>query len=151
MKTFFFAIYYLICVAVLMTTFRIDDRLRNFRSGPARTIASYCLLALLLSVIAVYAVPWIVSHVFPRLHRKPWADAFGTAVSTFVIFCMLSISFGPFGLDIPGTEIQGIFFSEWKFLNFIFYDGLLLSILGGVLRWYTSRGESQIPGPQGRG
>lgn len=151
MKTFSFVIYYLICVAVLMTTFRIDDYLRNFHFPAATTIASYFLLALLLSVVAVYIAPWTISHMFPGLHRNPWADASVTAVLTFVIFCALGISFGPLGVDLPGTRIRGIFFAEWKFTNFIFYDGLLLSIVGGGLKRYTSIEESQIPGPQEHG
>lgn len=138
MKTFSFAIYYLVCVAALMTTFPIDEYLRNFRFTAASTIVSYLLLGLALSIVAVYIAPWIVSHLFPRLRRSPWADTFLTAVTTFFIFCAFSIFFGPFGLNLLGTRIRGIFFAEWKFVTFIFYDGVLLSILAAGLRRYKS-------------
>jgi hypothetical protein len=55
----------------------------------------------------------------------------------FVLFCVVSGVFGPLGLDVPGTRIRGVFFSEWKFINFILYDAIFLSFVAGILRRYA--------------
>jgi hypothetical protein len=57
----------------------------------------------------------------------------------FVLFCAISLSCGPLGVDLPGTGIRGIFFAEWKFTNFIFYDAVLLSLIGGVFRRFEKQ------------
>jgi|GEM_PF-2671688 len=38
---------------------------------------------------------------------------------------VLAMAFGGIGLglDLPGTRINGIFFSEWKFATFLIYVG----------------------------
>jgi hypothetical protein len=94
-------------------------------------------LGFLLSVIAASLAPWITHLLFPKL--RGWAEAITTSGIIFVLLCCISVFFGPFGVDIPGTRIRGIFFAEFKFLNFIVYDGILLALLGGLLRRFVKR------------
>src|SRR5262249_2525950 len=99
----------------------------------ASTIASYVILAVLLTFVASFVAPAVTQLLFPGLRGRGVANAMATAGMIFLLFCVISALFGPLGLDIPGTRIRGIFFSEWKFINFVLYNAVLLALLGGVL------------------
>lgn len=132
MKATLCAVYFIVSVSLLMITFRIDEYLSNSTLSRTSTIISYIILGFLLSGIAAYLAPWITHLLFPKL--REWAEAIATSGIIFVLLCCISVLFGPFGVDIPGTRIRGIFFSEFKFVSFIVYDGILLALLGGTLR-----------------
>lgn len=54
---------------------------------------------------------------------------------------LLALLFGPGGFHVPGTVVR-IFFSEWKFVNFIGYAALPISMIVFLLEWLV-RGQSQ--------
>jgi hypothetical protein len=141
MKAPIFTLYFTISIALLTLTFRIDEYLRNSTLSQTSTIVSYVIVALLVSVIAAYVAPWTARLLFPSLPTGGWAHATTTAGISFLIFCLVSALFGPLGVDVPGTRVRGIFFSEWKFTNFILYDGVPLAILSGVFRWVLLRSD----------
>ena len=141
-----FTVYYSISVVLLMLTFRVDIYLKNFTFSTVRTLGTYFVLAFLLTAIAIYVVPWIVSHLLAHIETSGWIDVMMTVLITFCLFCIMSISFGPVGANFPGTRTRGIFFAEWKFLNFLFYDALPLSLLAGAVR----RFERWDPPPKPR-
>jgi hypothetical protein len=139
-----FAIYCTISVALLMLTFRVDLYLKNFTFGAVRTLGSYFVLAFLLTAMATYLAPWIVSHLLPNVETGGWTDVIMTALIAFGLFCAMSLSFGPLGADFPGTRTRGIFFAEWKFVNFVFYDALPLSLIAAALRRLERRSAQAV-------
>jgi hypothetical protein len=136
MKAVFFGMYFIVSVGLLMLTFSITGYLSNTTLSKTSTVLSYFILALLLT-IAAYLATWISRLLFPKLREGGWADVTATAGVIFLLLCLLSAIFGPFGVDIPGTRIRGIFFAEFKFLNFIVYDGILLALFGGIVRRFV--------------
>jgi hypothetical protein len=134
MRIVFVTTYFVVSLVLLMLTFRIDEYLRNSMLSKTSTIVSYLILALLLTIVAAYLAPWAAHLLFPKLSKGSWAGVIAIAGITFALFCVISALFGPVGLDLPGTRIRGVFFSEWKFTNFIFYDAVLLALFSGVLR-----------------
>jgi uncharacterized membrane protein len=139
MKVALFTLYFAISVALLMLTFRIDEYLRNSTLSKTSTIISYFILAFLLSVIAAYLAPWVAHLLFPKLREGGWTEAIMIGGIIFLLLCMIGALFGPLGINFPGTRIRGIFFSEWKFINFILYNAIVLALLGGVLRRFAKR------------
>jgi len=139
MKIVHFAVYFAVSLALLMLTFRIDQYLRNSTLSKTITVASYIILAFLLSLIAVYLVPSVTCLILPKLLEGGWADAIMTAGIIFVLFCAISVLFGPVGVDLPGTRIRGIFFAEWKFVVFILKNGAPLALLGGILKLFAKQ------------
>jgi len=133
MKITLFFLYFVASIVLLMLTFRIDEYSRNSILSKASTIASYVILAVLLTFVASFVAPAVTQLLFPGLRGRGVANAMATAGMIFLLFCVISALFGPLGLDIPGTRIRGIFFSEWKFINFVLYNAVLLALLGGVL------------------
>jgi len=60
----------------------------------------------------------------------------------FVSLSLIAFLLGPAGFDVPGTRLNGIFFSEWKFLNFIFMVAAPASIAGAALCCWFARKQS---------
>ena len=59
----------------------------------------------------------------------------------FVSLSLIAFLLGPAGFDVPGTRLNGIFFSEWKFLNFIFMVAAPASIAAAALCWLVCTQE----------
>ena len=138
MKIGLFVLYFMAAVMLLMLTFRVDEYLQNSTLSKLSTIASYIVLAGLLTLIASFLAPGLTHLLFPRLKgRGGPMDIAATAGITFLLFCLISVLFGPLGFDLPGTRIRGIFFSEWNFMNFVLYNAILLAILGGILNRFA--------------
>jgi len=134
MKTALSVGYFVASLALLMFTFRIDYYLQNSTLSKTSTVASYVILALLLTFVASFLAPKIMRLLFPRLSEKGnIIAAIAIAGIIFILLCAISVLFGPFGLDVPVTRIRGIFFSEWNFIRFILYDAIFLAFLGGLL------------------
>jgi hypothetical protein len=101
----------------------------NFKFGWWYTMASYVLLAGILGVIAGSTA--IVLPTKPSVHRAARGIAGG--VATLVLTSLLAILFGVAGFHVPGTRIQGIFFSEWQFIRFIFCVAFPVSGIVAIL------------------
>jgi hypothetical protein len=41
----------------------------------------------------------------------------------------------PIGFEVPGTRLNGIFFSEWKFTNLFFYVGFPVAVLTAAIKY----------------
>jgi hypothetical protein len=126
-------LFYVITCGLLMVKFRVDEYLRNFSFPYPMTIASYLVVAVLVTSISMGIAPLVSKW----LAKKE--SVLLTSFVSFVLLVVVSILFGPYGLDLPGIRVQGIFFSEWKFTNFIFYDALPLSIVGALLYGWSNR------------
>lgn len=133
MKAVSFGVYFVFSVCLLMLTFNIAEYLSNTNRSKISTISSYIILALLLSIIGAYLVPWVVRFLLPKLSGSGWVSTGIISGIIFLLLCLVSTIFGPLGVDIAGTRIRGIFFAEFKFLNFIVYDAMPLAFLGGIL------------------
>ncbi len=133
MKTAFAGLYFGASLVLLMLTFRIDEYLQNFTFTKSSTVASYVILAFVLTLLAYFVAPWLTRLLLPKSEASNTARALATAGIAFLVLCVMSVLLGPLGVDIPGTRVNGIFFSEWKFINFILYDGIILALLAGLL------------------
>src|SRR5690348_8673810 len=134
MKLLLSGVFYVTTVVLLMLTFRVDEYLSNFNFGRWTTVGSYFLLALLVTIVAMCIAPFAASYIFNRQRSGDWREAIVTAIVCFLVLCLIGVSFGPLGVDFPGLVIRAIFFAEWKFLNFIVYTAVLLSVIAGVFR-----------------
>jgi hypothetical protein len=104
-----------------MFTYRVDHYIRWFTFPPAITIGSYIALAVLLLLIGDAVTLWV-----PKLFINAQLGQGWRLASLFAAYVLLALLFGPFGFEIPGTRIRGIFFAEWKFVTFIFVDAIPL-------------------------
>lgn len=87
----------------------------NFTFAYGITLRSYVIMALLIG-----ALVWIAMSISSRFLRlKPSTEALFTGLVTIFALILISLMLGPSGANIPETRISGIFFSEFKFMNFI--------------------------------
>lgn len=103
----------------------------NFSYGWWITMWSYLILALIMGIIGAVLVPVV-------LHRKIYRDVINEIwINIFAIFCVLAIMavlWGPMGwINIPRTRLFGIFFSEMKFLNFIFFVAPPFAFISSII------------------
>jgi hypothetical protein len=125
-------ILFLLSIGLLQLTYPWRIYFGNFSFGAPITLFSYFIVALLMTLIGGMLAPWIakksVSTDFGRI-------SVGVIACLFLLLVLTGIFCGPgLCLDIPGTRVQGIFFSEFKFLNFIFCVALPFSFLVGLIR-----------------
>jgi len=97
-------------------------------------ILTYCVAILILFVVTAVFTPLIIRLLRSKLARI--MNAILGAILTQCIITVLSFVFGPYGLNIPGTQLRGMFFAEWNFLIFIFQIGPLSSILSGLAEYF---------------
>src|SRR5215471_9772642 len=96
MKIKLFVLYFVVAVMLLMLTFRVDGYLQNSTLGKVSTIASYIILAVLLTLVASFLSPLVTHLLFSRLRERGGTmDTAATAGITFLLFCLISILFGP--------------------------------------------------------
>jgi len=107
----------------------------NFTFGYGFTLRSYVIMALLIGALVLIAM--LIS--FQLLRLKPSAEAMFTGLVTIFGLILVSLLLGPSGANIPGTRISGIFFSEFKFINFIADVALPSSCMAGALAWSFAR------------
>jgi hypothetical protein len=97
------------------------------------TILSYLLAAAIVTATTTGA------SLLPRSSRF----SLGRLAAVLAVSCsalaLVCIGFGPYGLNIPGTRLRGIFFSEWMFVNFFFYVGLPLAVAAAAGDWVLAR------------
>ena len=80
---------------------------RNFSFPLEITLASYITPALFVGGIS--AVAFKISR----------GDCWLIGLFVVCVLCATSILLGPFGLDVAGLRIRGIFFAEWEFVRFM--------------------------------
>jgi hypothetical protein len=101
----------------------------HFKFGWWPTMISYFLVAALLGSTA-----GIAAHVFlKRPSKSVLIGAVYCALSVLGIAVLLALFFGPAGVDIPGTQVRGIFFAEFQFLNFVSYVAVPVSAIVALL------------------
>lgn len=103
----------------------------NFTFGYGITLRSYVVMALFIGVV-VSAAASIVCRI-PRI--EPSGEALAAGLIALSSLILISLLLGPCGADLPGTRIAGIFFSEFKFMNFIGEVALPSSIVASGLSW----------------
>ena len=106
------------------------------------TLTSYLIVAAMIAVIAA-----VTSHFFLRL---PKASAVFRAIlcgiTVFGLMFLWAILFGPVGLNMPGTRVRGIFFSEFEFLGFIYFVAVPASTITAALCGWFACKRSKSPG-----
>lgn len=110
--------------ALLVWAYSPKTYFRHFNLPFSVTLASYVIVYLLVVVVSVVLAPQVAR----RVGRGVIVRAFVQAIVAAFIFAALAVVFGPIGFDVPGTRVRGIFFAEWKFMNFFFYVGLLVAL-----------------------
>jgi hypothetical protein len=97
------------------------------------TLLSYLLAAGMVTTLTTGAS--LLAQGFPSgLARFAASLVFGCLALGIVC-----IGFGPYGLDVPGTRLNGIFFSEWRFVTCFFCIGLPLGVLAAIGNWLLPR------------
>ena len=117
----------LIVVAYPVTTY-----FRYFDFPFIVTLSSYVIVYLLVVVVCA----WVAPNAGAKLSKTPVTRTALRVGISVLCFAILSLICGPGGLDVPHTRLGGIFFSEWKFVNFFFYVGLpsaLTSAASGMI------------------
>jgi len=83
------------------------------------TLFSYVIVYLLVLAVCAGVAPSVAA----KFSKTPVTRAVLQVVTGVLCFAILSFICGPIGLDLPHIRL-GIFFSEWKFVNFFCYVGL---------------------------
>jgi hypothetical protein len=119
---------FLACFGALQAAYPWSTYYGNFEFGWWPTMGSYLLVAALFGVTAA-----AIAGTLSRTSIQS-AALRGTAcgLAVFALAVLAAFLFGPGGLNVPGTRIRGIFFSEWRFLNFLAYVAAPVSLLAAV-------------------
>jgi hypothetical protein len=109
------------------------------------TFSSYLIVYVCSLGISLLAAPFVAR----KVTRSKGPTVFLQATVGIVGFAILTIICTATAFDLPQvpTRIHGIFFSEWKFLNFFFYVGVpvaLLSALTALLNENTVLREEEL-------
>lgn len=107
----------------------------NFTYGAEITARSYLVVAILLGLVTSICAYSQLAASRPSLAKR----CLVAGLLSLGILTLVSLAFGPLGIDIPFTRTSGIFFSEFKFLTFICEVAVPISILGGALMWPFGR------------
>ena len=110
----------------------------NFSKGI--TLASYLLAAVIIAAIAAIATGLCLC----AFKRSLLLSAVLCCTAMFIPLLIIAFLLGPAGFDVPGTRLNGIFFSEWKFLNFIFMVAAPASIAVAALCAWFAHKQSDI-------
>lgn len=106
----------------------------NFSKGI--TLASYLLAAVIVAATAAIATVFCLR----AFKRSLLLSAVMCCAVMFVSLSMIAFLLGPAGFDVSGTRLNGIFFSEWKFLDFIFMVAAPASIAAAALcGWFAHK------------
>ena len=110
----------------------------NFSKGI--TLVSYLLAAVIVAAIAAITTGFCLY----AFKRSLLLSAVMCCAAMFVSLLLIAFLLGPAGFDVPGTRLNGIFFSEWKFLNFIFMVAAPASIAVAALCGWFAHKQSNI-------
>jgi hypothetical protein len=107
----------------------------NFNFGWWPTAVSYVIVAALPAFVGALTMLALLR----ARSLSTTVRAVGSGVITFIVAVVLALLFGPGGVSIPGTRVRGIFFSEWRFLNFVFLVAGPVSALVALLFGWAAR------------
>ena len=96
----------------------------------------YLLLCVIVQpAIIYYFYPW---EGYEGIHWSPQLKTISVlcSVASMMVFTILSVGFGPYGWEIPGTRVGAMFFMEWTFLNFMIKIGPIFSLLSGLAEFF---------------
>ncbi len=111
-----------------------------FGFSRGRTLVSYLIVAALVA-IATAATSALFLWV-PAASARFRSVVCG--IVAFGLMSLLGVLFDPVGLEIPGTRVNGIFFSEWKFLNFVFFVAAPAAVATTVICAWVARRRSHL-------
>jgi hypothetical protein len=111
-----------------------------FHFSRRTTLASYLLAAFLVASMAAITTALCLR----ALKRSLLLSTVMCFVAMFVSLSLIAFLLGPAGFDVPGTRLNGIFFSEWKFLNFIFMVAAPASIVAAALCAWLTHKQSDV-------
>ena len=113
-----------------------------FNFGKGITLASYLLAAVIVAATAAITTGLCLS----AFKESLLLNAVMCCAAMFLSLSLIAFLLGPAGFDVPGTRLNGIFFSEWKFLNFIFMVAAPASIAAAALCcWLVRKQSKAIP------
>ena len=105
------------------------------------TIASYLLVSVILALVAATS-----TVVFLRVIKGSiLASALLCGAAAFLAAALMALLMGPGGIDVPGLRLNGIFFSEFEFLRFIFFVAAPVSLIAAALCGWLARKNSDPP------
>jgi hypothetical protein len=125
-----------ICLGLLFLIYPWSTYYNNFTYGLGVTLGSYLLLSLLVGLVGSIVIGGLS---FAKLSALGKCALSG--LLSFAVLFICSLLLGPGGVDLFNTRVEGIFFSEWKFVTFIVAVALPISILNAILAWWVARLE----------
>jgi predicted MFS family arabinose efflux permease len=123
---------------LIVLTYSPNTYFRYFDFPFFVTFASYVVVYLLVLGISVVMAPALAR----RLSDRAIPRAVIQAVSAIFSFAVLALTCAMTGFNPPHTRVHGIFFSEWKFLNFFFYLGLPVALVSGATAFLEVEDDS---------
>ena len=110
-----------------------------FRFSKWVILVSYLAAAFMSAAAAAAATVFCLS----MRRGSHFLRAAACCIAMFVSLSVVSVLLGPGGLEVPGTVLGGLFFSEWEFLNFIVRVAAPASVAAGALCAWLARRRSQ--------
>ena len=112
------------CLGLLFIAYPWATYYENFHFDWRPTLISYLIVATLIGIGSGVTDILLRNSILSVAVRSVICAGI---VFSFVV--LVALIFVPMGVEIPGTRIRGIFFSEWQFVNFIRYVGIPLSVI----------------------
>ena len=129
-----------VCLGLLFGLYPWSVYFGDFTFSAESTFASYMLLAVLVGMVTA-----VVDYAVLGISRIPVYGRIAlVGILLFLILIVLSLIFGPMGVEFSGSRVRGIFFSEWKFATFDCFVALPMSILNVVLAYRIIRREQKV-------
>ncbi len=122
-----------VCLALLFSFYPWSVYYGNFNYSAGVTLGAYIVVGLLVGLVGGIAVAGMSFFQLPAA-----AQGLLTGVFALTTIVLGSLAFGPYGLDPSYVRVRGIFFAEWKFVNFIFEIALPITLLDAGLAWLLS-------------
>ncbi len=129
-----------IALAALFIAYPWEVYQRSFHFPWQRTLISYIVLGIMVTVLGAATPSLVLGRILSLGSGLKAGIVFaGTSLVSLVLLAFLFSGPG-LSLDLPGTRVQGIFFAEWKFIDFLFYVALPFSLIAtGLCLWLNRR------------
>ena len=92
---------------------------------------SYVFLSIITGIIGAILVPLVIHRMLPRTRIR---NVLNVGIMTFAVLMIMAIIEGPFQV-VDIARVQGIFFSEFKFGNYIFQVAFPFSLFAAGLEF----------------
>jgi len=115
---------FLACFGMLHIVYPWSTSYGVFAFGWWTAMNAYMLVAAIVGIAAA-----IFNMLMGRKKQSPLLHGAMCGLSLMGFAVILAIVFGPLGVNIPGTRVRGIFFSEWEFINFVFCVSIPVAIV----------------------